>query len=172
MRDGREDGATARGAEGDATPAATPRDAGPRTDEALEIARAAADAMWARDHASQALGMRLEEVRPGRARLSMTIRPDMVNGHQICHGGLIFSLADSAFAFACNSHDVTTVAAQCQISFLAPARLGDRLTAEAVERHRRGRSGIYDVTVTNGAGETIALFRGWSRSIGGSVREG
>lgn len=146
--------------------------ASPETDESMRLAREAAQAMWSRDHASQALGMELEEVRPGYARLAMTIRADMVNGHEICHGGLIFSLADSAFAFACNSHDVTTVAAQCQISFLAPARLGDRLIAEAVERHRRAKSGITDVTVTNGAGETVALFRGWSRSIGGSVREG
>ncbi len=141
-------------------------------DEASMLAREVAEAMWSRDHASQALGRKIEEVGPGRARLSMTVRADMVNGHEICHGGLIFSLADSAFAFACNSHDVTTVAAQCQISFLAPARLGDRLTAEAIERHRRARSGIYDVTVTNQDGETIAMLRGWSRSIGGSVREG
>ena len=102
----------------------------------------------------------------------MRVREDMVNGHAICHGGYIFTLADSAFAFACNSYDVTTVAAHCEISFLRPARLGEMLVAEAEERHRRGRSGIYDVTVRGADGETIALFRGWSRSIGGSVRAG
>lgn len=136
------------------------------------LAEAAAQAMWERDAASQKLGMAIAEVRPGYARMTMTVRDDMVNGHAICHGGYIFTLADSAFAFACNSHDVTTVAAHCEISFLAPARLGDRLVAEAVERHRRGRSGIYDVTVHTEEGALIALFRGWSRSIGGSVRAG
>ncbi len=136
------------------------------------VAEAAAQAMWERDEASRRLGMTIETIRPGRARLRMRVREDMVNGHAICHGGYIFTLADSAFAFACNSYDVTTVAAHCEISFLAPARLGDDLVAEAAERHRRGRSGIYDVTVRNDRGETIALFRGWSRSIGGSVRTG
>ncbi|RMF73410.1 MAG: hydroxyphenylacetyl-CoA thioesterase PaaI [Alphaproteobacteria bacterium] len=136
------------------------------------LAEAAAQAMWERDAASQRLGMVIEEIRPGHARLRMRVREDMVNGHAICHGGYIFTLADSAFAFACNSYDVTTVAAHCEISFLAPARLGDDLVAEAEERHRRGRSGIYDVTVRTASGEMIALFRGWSRSIGGSVRAG
>jgi len=135
------------------------------------LAERAAEAMYARDNASQTLGMTVDGVGPGYSRLSMTVREDMVNGHAICHGGLIFSLADSAFAFACNSYDTVTVAGQCEISFLAPAKLGDRLTAECSERHRRGRSGIYDATLTNQDGETIALFRGWSRSIGGSVVE-
>ena len=138
---------------------------------AQALAERAAAAMWSRDSASQALGMAIEAVGPGHARLAMTVRGDMVNGHDICHGGLVFALADSAFAFACNSYDVATVAGQCEISFLSPARLGDRLTAECSERHRRGRSGIYDVTITNRSGETIALFRGWSRSISGSVIE-
>ncbi len=136
------------------------------------VAEAAARAMWERDEASRRLGMTIEAVRPGYARLRMRVREEMVNGHAICHGGYIFTLADSAFAFACNSHDVTTVAAHCEISFLRPARLGDMLVAEAEERHRRGRSGIYDVTVSGEDGETVALFRGWSRSIGGSVRAG
>jgi len=139
--------------------------------EAQSLAERAAKAMWARDSASQALGMAIEAVGPGHARLAMTVREDMVNGHAICHGGLVFALADSAFAFACNSYNETTVAGQCEISFLMPARLGDRLTADCVERFRRGRSGIYDVTITNQSGETIALFRGWSRSIGGAVIE-
>jgi len=138
-------------------------------DEAQSLAERAAEAMWVRDGASQALGMAIEVIGPGHARLAMTVREDMVNGHAICHGGLVFALADSAFAFACNSYDVATVAGQCEISFLLPARLGDRLTADCRERHRRGRSGIYDATITNQTGETVALFRGWSRSIGGSV---
>ncbi len=143
-----------------------------RDEDPQAVAEAAARAMWERDEASQRLGMTIEEIRPGQARLRMRVREDMVNGHAICHGGYIFTLADSAFAFACNSYDVTTVAAHCEISFLQPARLGDDLVAEAVERHRRGRSGIYDVIVRTSHGETIALFRGWSRSIGGSVRAG
>jgi len=138
-------------------------------DKAQSTAEHAAEAMWARDNASQALGMRIAAVGPGYAKLDMPVREDMVNGHAICHGGLIFSLADSAFAFACNSYGEVTVAGQCEISFLLPARLGDRLTADCRERHRRGRSGIYDATITNQTGETVALFRGWSRSIGGSV---
>lgn len=141
-------------------------------DNAQALAERSAEAMWVRDNASQALGMTIEAVGPGHARLAMTVREDMVNGHAICHGGLVFALADSAFAFACNSYDETTVAGQCEISFLLPARLGDRLTADCRERHKRGRSGIYDTTVTNQKGETVALFRGWSRSIGGSVTGG
>src|SRR3954463_14060578 len=114
-----------------------------------ETARRSADAMWAGDRASQALGMVLESVGPGSATLSMTVREDMVNGHAIGHGGLTFSLADSAFAFACNSYNRSPVAATCEIRFLAPTRLGDMLVAEAVERSREGRDGTYDVTVRN-----------------------
>jgi len=138
---------------------------------AQALAERAAEAMYARDNASQALGMTIEAVAPGYSRLAMAVREDMVNGHAICHGGLIFALADSAFAFACNSYDAVTVAGQGEINFLAPAKLGDRLTAECSERYRHRRSGIYDATVTNQDGETIAIFRGWSRTIGGSVAD-
>jgi phenylacetic acid degradation protein PaaD len=122
--------------------------------------------MWAGDSASQALGMSLDDVGPGRATLTMTVRPDMVNGHAICHGGLVFALADSAFAFACNSYNQVTVAQDCDIVFVAPARLGDVLTAVAVERVRYGRNGIYDVTVRRDD-EVVAEFRGRSRELGG-----
>ncbi|CCD87719.1 phenylacetic acid degradation protein with thioesterase/thiol ester dehydrase-isomerase domain [Bradyrhizobium sp. ORS 285] len=132
------------------------------------LARACADAMWQDDRASQGLGMQIVEIGPGRAILRMTIQPHMVNGHGIAHGGFIFTLADSAFAFACNSHNDRTVAAQGSISFIRPGKLGDVLTASAHEVSRSGRSGIYDVRVA--AGETvIAEFRGHSRSIGGTL---
>jgi acyl-CoA thioesterase len=137
------------------------------THDAVGIAEASAQAMWAEDKASRALGMRIEKVGPGCAVLSMSVGADMVNGHGSCHGGYIFTLADSAFAFACNSHNQRHVAQQCQISYLAPGRLGMRLTAEAHERHRGERSGIYDVTVRSETGEVIAEFRGHSRSIAG-----
>jgi len=139
--------------------------------DAQARAERAAAAMYARDTASQALGMDLVAIGPGRAEMSMTIRSDMVNGHDICHGGLIFALADSTFAFACNSHDAVTVARQGEISFLAPARRGDRLTARCIERSRRGRSGIYDVSVVNQDEIEIAIFRGWSSTTGGSVAD-
>lgn len=133
------------------------------------LARACADAMWAEDKASQGLGMEIVEVGPGHAVLAMTVTDTMVNGHGICHGGFVFTLADSAFAFACNSHNQNTVASHCAVSFLRPARLGDRLTATAHERWREGRSGITDVTVVNQQGETIAEFRGNSRTIAGTL---
>lgn len=133
------------------------------------LAEACAGAMWAEDRASRGLGMELQHVAPGDAALSMTVREDMTNGHAICHGGFIFALADSAFAFACNTYDQRTVAQHCAVTFLRPARLGDRLTARAVERSRTGRSGIYDVTVTDGAGEVVAEFRGHSRTISGTL---
>jgi acyl-CoA thioesterase len=129
---------------------------------AEETAVAVGEAMYARDRASQALGMALDEVRPGYARLRMTVRPDMLNGHGICHGGLVFALADSAFAFACNSRDVLTVAAGCSVEFLAPAREGDALVAAARERFLEGRNGVYDVDVSRGDGELVATFRGRS----------
>ncbi|MBB6628983.1 hydroxyphenylacetyl-CoA thioesterase PaaI [Nocardioides sp. KIGAM211] len=123
--------------------------------------------MWAEDRASQALGMTLDEVGPGTATLRMTVRDDMVNGHDIGHGGLTFTLADSAFAFACNSYNRRTVAAGAEIRFRAPTRAGDELVAVAVERERVGRDGTYDVTVT--AGETVvATFVGRSKEIGGA----
>ena len=129
------------------------------------LARACADTMWAGDAATQGLGMVLEEVAPGRATISMTVRADMVNGHDLCHGGFICTLADSAFAFACNTHGTVTVASGFEIDFLESARLGDHLVAEGREVALRGRSGIYDVTVRRGE-TVIAEFRGRSRSLG------
>jgi acyl-CoA thioesterase len=133
------------------------------------VAEASADAMFGQDRASQALGMRILEVRPGYARLAMAVREDMVNGHKICHGGLIFTLADSAFAFACNTYGAVTVAASGSIEFLQPGRLGDELTAIAEERTRSKRTGVYDVAVHNQRGECVAMFRGRSHEIGGSI---
>ena len=135
------------------------------SDDAQLLAERSAEAMYANDRASKGLGMRILEVRPGYARLAMLVREDMLNGHSSCHGGLIFSLADSAFAFSCNSHGGTVVAAAASIDFLAPAQGGDELTAVGVERWRSRRSGVYEVTVTNQRGETIALFRGRSHQI-------
>jgi acyl-CoA thioesterase len=132
-----------------------------------DLARACAEAMWKEDDASKGLGMEIVEIKPGHATLAMTVRPDMVNGQRIAHGGFIFTLADSAFAFACNSHNERVVAAQGSISFIKPGRLGDRLVATAREISRSGRSGIYDVRVT--VNDTaIAEFRGHSRTIGGA----
>jgi acyl-CoA thioesterase len=135
----------------------------------VAVAEASARSMFSQDRASQALGMRILEVRPGYARLSMAVREDMVNGHQICHGGLIFTLADSAFAFACNTYDSVTVASAGSVDFLLPGRLGDELTATAEERSRSKRTGVYDVAVHNQRGECVALFRGRSHEIGGRV---
>ncbi len=133
------------------------------------LAEAAGAAMFARDPASQGLGMKLVEIRPGYARMTMPVRTDMLNGHQTCHGGFIFALADSAFAFACNSHNHTTVGAGCTIDYLAPGRLDDLLTAEAIERTLAGKTGIYDVNVTNQEGKMIATFRGKSHRVAGEV---
>ncbi len=134
-----------------------------------ELAQACAEKMWADDRASQQLGMTLDAVTAGAATLSMAIRDDMVNGHGNAHGGFIFSLADSAFAFACNSRNERAVAQACDIVFAAPARLGDRLVATATERHRFGRNGIYDIRVTKDAadGPVLAEFRGRSRLVPG-----
>jgi acyl-CoA thioesterase len=132
-----------------------------------EIASACADAMWKEDDASQGLGMRIVEVKPGFARLTMTVQPNMVNGQRIAHGGFIFLLADSTFAFACNSHNQRAVAAQCDITFIRPGQLGDVLVATAREVSRSGRSGIYDISVTAGDA-VIAEFRGHSRTIAGT----
>lgn len=132
-----------------------------------DVARACADAMWAEDDASKGLGMEIVEIGPGFATLAMIVRPDMVNGQRIAHGGFIFTLADSAFAFACNSRNDRVVAAQGQITFIKPGKLGDRLVAQAREVIRGGRSGIYDVRVT--ARDTVvAEFRGHSRVIPGT----
>ena len=153
---------TTRGTPVAAAPAAVSAEA------AQQLAERVAAAMFASDRASQALGMRIEGVAPGRAELTMTVRDDMLNGHSICHGGFIFLLADSTFAFACNSYNRNTVAQGCSIDYLAPARKGDVLRARGVERSRTGRTGVYDIEVTNGA-TTVALFRGKSYRIDGHV---
>ena len=137
--------------------------------DAQALAERVAAAMWSRDDASKGLGMRIVRVAPGRAELTMTVRADMLNGHAICHGGFIFTLADSAFAFACNSYNLNTVASGCGIDFLAPAHDGDVLTASAHERNASGRTGVYDIEVTNQRGDKIALFRGKSYRIKGHV---
>ena len=128
-------------------------------------AAAAARVMWESDRASPGLGMVLEEAGPGLARISMRVRPDMLNGHATCHGGFIFALADSAFAFACNSDGMVSVAAQCSIAFLRPVREGEVMMADARERYHEGRSGVTDVTVRVD-GAVVAEFRGLSRTTG------
>lgn len=139
---------------------------------AQALAEETARAMWSRDHAAQALGISIVRVQPGASLLTMPVRPDMVNGHHICHGGMIFSLADTAFAYACNSYNRNTVASACHIDFLAPAREGELLEAEAVEQSASGRTGVYDVTVRVAGGRTVALFRGKSYRISGEVIAG
>jgi acyl-CoA thioesterase len=134
-----------------------------------EIARKSADFLLAYDHATKGLGMELLSVAPGRATMAMTVLQSMSNGHGTCHGGFLFTFADSAFAFACNSHGQRNVAQQCSISYVAPGRLGMRLIAEAVERQRGERSGITDVTIRDEAGTIIAEFRGHSRTVPGSL---
>jgi len=141
----------------------------PDSDASQGVARRAVEALWRGDAASRQLGMSIASCGPGRATVTMLVRPDMVNGHGICHGGLIFALADSAFAFACNSHGDNTVAAGAAIEFLRPAREGDKLRAVASERWRRGRSGIYEIEVQNQMGEAVALFRGRSHQIAGRL---
>ena len=128
----------------------------------LELARRCAEAMYAADEASRNLGIEIAVERPGSATARVEVRPSMVNGFGICHGGYVFTLADTAFAFACNAYDRASFAAAASIEFLRPARLGDRLLAQASERWRGGRSGVYDVTVSNQEGETVAIFRGRS----------
>jgi acyl-CoA thioesterase len=125
--------------------------------------------MYARDNATQGLGIQLVDVGAGYARMHMRVRPDMLNGHATCHGGFIFTLADSTFAFACNSYNLQTVAAGCTIEFLAPAHEGEVLEAHATEQARSGKTGVYDVVVTNADGKKIALMRGKSHQISGSV---
>jgi acyl-CoA thioesterase len=141
-----------------------PDEGGPDLDV---IARASADAMWAKDRASAGLGMQLLDIGPGYALMAMEVTAEMTNGHDTVHGGFIFTLADSAFAFACNSRGERAVAQHCAITFIKPGRLGDRLVASAHELSRTGRSGIYDVQVSVGE-EVVAEFRGHSRTIGGS----
>jgi len=132
-----------------------------------QLAEAVRDGMFAGDRASKALGMTVEAIAPGSATLSMTVREDMLNGHRICHGGLITTLADSAFAFACNSYNELTVAASLSVDLVAPAREGDVLTAQASAVNRAGRTGVYDMVVTNQHGERIALVRGRSYTVKG-----
>jgi len=134
-----------------------------------QLAKACADKLWGPDTCSQWLGMELLEVRPGYARIRMKVRPEFLNGHGICHGGLMFTLADSTFAFACNSHNVPTVAAGCSIEFLKPVQGTDTLTAEGQEQTLSGRHGIYDIRVTNSAGEAVAMFRGKSAQLKGTI---
>lgn len=141
----------------------------PRTLSPQSLAEACARAMWADDRASQALGMEIERVAPGEAVVSMTVTAAMTNGHGIGHGGFTFTLADSAFAFACNTYDQRTVAQSNAITYLAPVREGDRLTATAREVSRQGRGGIYDVRVVDQNGVTVAEFRGLSRTVKGAI---
>ena len=133
-----------------------------------QLAEASAAAMWAGDHASQKLDMKITHIAPGAATLEMTITQAMSNGHGNCHGGYIFALADSAFAFACNTYNQLTVAQHCSVSYLIPGRIGDRLTATATELTRQGRSGIYDIRVTNQDDAHVAQFRGHSRTVKGT----
>jgi acyl-CoA thioesterase len=134
---------------------------------AQQIAEATRDAMWKNDRASQALGMKVTAIGPGSATLTMTVREDMLNGHDLCHGGLIATLADSAFAFACNAYNEVTVASGFDIHLIAGARGGDVLTAEAKEVSKAGRTGVYDITVSNQDGDTVAAFRGRSYTMKG-----
>ncbi|RYF40926.1 MAG: hydroxyphenylacetyl-CoA thioesterase PaaI [Comamonadaceae bacterium] len=135
-----------------------------------ELSRRVGEAMWSTDTASKdTMGMQLVACEPGRAVLRMEVKALHLNGHKICHGGFIFTLADSTFAFACNSHNKVTVAAGCSIEFLKPGQLGDVLTCEGVEQVLQGRHGIYDMRVTNQNGDTVAMFRGKSATIQGTV---
>jgi acyl-CoA thioesterase len=135
----------------------------------MNLASSCAQAMFERDTASQALGMRLLSVAPGAARLGMSVRAEMIQGHGTCHGGYLFALADSAFAFACNSYNEATVAIGCSIDYIAPARLGDTLSADCIEQSRSGRTGNYDVRIENQQGQLIALFHGKSYKVRGAV---
>ena len=136
---------------------------------AQTVAQACADTMWRDDRASKALGMSIQRIAPGEAVLAMTVRPDMTNGHDICHGGFIFTLADSAFAFACNTYNQRAVAQQCAVTFIRSVAAGQTLTAHAVERSKAGRGGIYDVTVRDSKNIVVAEFRGHSRTIVGEL---
>jgi acyl-CoA thioesterase len=139
------------------------------TEHALSLAKRCAEVMWADDRASRALGMQITDVGPGRATLTMIVTETMTNGQGMSHGGFIFTLADSTFAFACNAYNQRAVAQHCDVTFLRAAQLGDKLTAKCVERARAGRSGIYDVSVRVADGSLIAEFRGRSRTIEGTL---
>ena len=142
------------------------------SEAAVRLAEQTAEAMYSRDAASRLIGLEILSVRPGHSRMTMVVRPDMVNGHHICHGGYLFTLADSAFAYACNAYNRNTVASACHIDFLAPAAEGEVLEAECEERSRAGRTGVYDTTIRNHHGKVIALFRGKSYRIAGEVIAG
>lgn len=139
------------------------------TTDAQTLAEQCADAMYSRDRASQTAGMQIEAVAPGYARVSMTLLPQMVNGHHIAHGGAIFALADSSFAFACNSRNVPSVAQHCSITYISPGQEGEKLVAECKELNLAGRFGIYDVAITGGDGRVVAIFRGHSAAVRGNV---
>lgn len=141
----------------------------PKHQDPQKLARAVADAMFPRDGAAHFLGVELDEIRPGYARTRLSVRREFTNGHGICHGGIIYTLADAAFAYSCNSHNHNTVASGCSIEYLAAAHVGDVLTAVAEERSLTGRTGIYDVEVTDQDSKRIALFRGKSHRIQGEV---
>ena len=140
-----------------------------RPTDPVQLAQACSSAMHANDDAARMLGIEVLDTEPGRARLAMTVEQRMTNGHDICHGGMLFTLADTAFAHACNSYNRITIAAAAQIQFLAPARLGDRLIATAFERSRGRRTGVYDVEIHNQNDELIALFRGNAHQIRGQI---
>jgi acyl-CoA thioesterase len=135
--------------------------------DAQQTAERVRDAMFANDRAVRGLGMEIEAIAPGRADVTMIVREDMLNGHDICHGGFISALADSAFAYACNSYNEVTVASGFGIDFVAPARQGDRLVARCVEVSKAGRTGVYDTEVLNQRGERVAVFRGRSYTLKG-----
>ncbi|MBI5162825.1 MAG: hydroxyphenylacetyl-CoA thioesterase PaaI [Magnetospirillum sp.] len=141
----------------------------PEREQARRLAAAVGETMMARDNSSRFLGVTLDAIAPGTARMTMTVREEMLNGLGLCHGGFTYKLADSAFAYACNAYNRNAVALSCSITYPAAARLGDRLVAVAEERYRKGRNGTYDVTVTNQDGEVVALFRGHCRVIEGHV---
>lgn len=157
------------GMQGRESAVAPAQPSGSRPADEIALAERAGQAMYRNDAASQGLGMRLVHVGPGKASMEMRVRPDMLNGHRTCHGGFIFALADSTFAFACNSRNQATVASGCTIDFLAPGLAGDVLTARCEEQSLSGRTGVYDVVVTNQDGRRIALFRGRSYRIKGQV---
>jgi acyl-CoA thioesterase len=137
--------------------------------DAHTLATAVRAGMYARDRAAQALGIAVDAIEPGAAVCRMSVREDMIQGHATCHGGIVFTLADTAFAYACNAYNRATVALSAEITFVAPARAGEVLLATARERSRSGRTGVYDVEVTNGQGKLVALFRGTSYETRGEV---
>ncbi len=133
------------------------------------VAEAVGEAMYARDTCGQALGIALKEIRPGYARVEMRVRDDMLNGHGTAHGGIIFTLGDTAFGYSCNSYNTVTVARHCSIDFLKPGRAGEMLTATAQHFHQQGRTGVYDIAITGEDGRMVALFRGYSHRLEGEV---